>query len=123
MRWDDSKICVILGRLDLFSRSPEVTENYDRYRSALYQNKINIEDVIENKMQGASFKWMRNAFPYDVDGTRHYVIWSVTPLSTEKIREIAFLRVGGLEFVHFVNPGELQSVKKLWHAHILVKKS
>ena len=123
MHWDDSKICVMLGRLDLFSRSPEVMESYNQYRSALYQNKINIEDVIEKKMKGASIKWMRNAFPYDVEGARHYIIWSTTPLSNDKIREIALLRVGGMEFVHFVNPGEMQSVKKLWHAHILVKKS
>lgn len=123
MLWSDFKMCVTLGRFDLLSRSPSMRSKYEQYKDALHQNNIAIEDVIVKKMRGAPVKWMRNAFPYDVDGTRHYVIWSATPLKIEEIREIASFRTGALEFVAFVNPSEYRSIKRLWHAHVLVKKS
>lgn len=121
MRWDDAKLCAILDRHELFSRSKPVLEKYDEYKSTLVQNKINIEDVIFKNMKGANIKWMRNAFPYDVDGTRHYLLWSSIPLTNDKINEIASTHAGGREFLCFVNPGELRSVKGLWHAHCIVK--
>jgi len=121
MRWDDAKLCAILDRHDLFSRSKPVLEKYGEYRAALEQNKIKIEDVIRKNMKGASIKWMRNAFPYDINDTRHYLIWSVTPLTKEKIQEIALMHVGTMDYFVFVNPEELQSVNGLWHAHCLIK--
>ena len=120
MRWEDACMCVLLGRFDLFSRGKEVASKYDEYKNALQQNNISMEDVIIRKMKGADINWISNAFPYDVVGTRHYVVWSTTPLSDEKIREVASLRVGGREFIQFANPDELRSVRKLWHAHVLV---
>jgi len=122
MLWSDAKLCAILGRQDLFSRSKPVLEKYDEYRAALEQNKIKIEDVIRKNMKGASAKWMRNAFPYDVDESRHYLIWCEVPLTKEKIQEIASMHVGTLEYFVFVNPEELQSVNGLWHAHCLVRR-
>ena len=122
MRWDDAKLCAILDRHDLFSRSKPVLEKYDEYKSTLEQNKIKIEDVIRRNMKGEDIKWMRNAFPYDVDETRHYLIWSEVPLTKEKIHEVASMRTGTMEFFCFVNPEELQSVTCLWHAHCLVKR-
>jgi len=121
MRWDDAKLCAILDRHDLFSRSKPVLEKYDEYKSALDRNQIKIEDVIRKNMKGAPIKWMRNAFPYDVDGTRHYLIWSVVPLTKEKIQEVALMHVGTMDYFVFVNPEELQSVNGLWHAHCLIK--
>ena len=122
MRWDDAKLCAILDRHDLFSRSKPVLEKYDEYKSALEQNKIKIEDVIRKNMKGAPVKWMRNAFPYDVDESRHYLIWSEVPLTKEKIQEVASMHVGISEFFCFVNPEELQSVTGLWHAHCIMKR-
>ena len=52
MRWDDAKLCAILDRHDLFSRSKPVLEKYDEYKSTLEQNKIKIEDVIRRNMKG-----------------------------------------------------------------------
>ena len=121
MIWSDAKLCVMLGRTDLFTRGTSVLEKYDEYKDALVRNGIHIEDVIRKKMNGADVKWMRNAFPYDVVGTRHYLIWSTSPLEDEKIREIALMRTGTLEFITFVNPEEQKSVTGLWHAHCLIK--
>lgn len=121
MLWSDAKLCAILDRHDLFYRSKSVLEKYDEYKMALEQNKINIEDVIRKKMKGANTLFMRNAFPYDVDGTRHYIIWSQLPLNNDQIHDISSRHAGGREFLCFVNPDELQSVKGLWHAHCILK--
>ena len=122
MLWSDAKLCSILERYDLFSRSKPVLEKYEEYRSALERNQIKIEDVIRKNMKGENIKWMRNAFPYDVDESRHYLIWCEVPLTKEKINEIALMHVGTMEYFCFVNPEELQSVNGLWHAHVLVKR-
>ena len=52
MLWSDAKLCSILERYDLFSRSKPVLEKYDEYRSALERNQIKIEDVIRKNMKG-----------------------------------------------------------------------
>lgn len=122
MRWDDAKLCAILDRHELFSRSKPVLEKYDEYKMALEQNKIKIEDVIRKNMKGAGIKWMRNAFPYDINDTRHYLIWSVMPLTKEKIQEVALMHVGTADYFCFVNPEERQSVTGLWHAHCIVRR-
>ena len=122
MLWSDAKLCAILDRHDLFSRSKPVLEKYEEYKSALEQNQIKIEDVIRKNMKGAPIKWMRNAFPYDVDESRHYLIWSEVPLTKEKIQEVASMHTGTMDYFCFVNPEELQSVTGLWHAHCLVKR-
>lgn len=122
MLWSDAKLCAILDRHDLFSRSKPVLEKYDEYKAALEQNKIKIEDVIRKNMNGAGVKWMRNAFPYDVAESRHYLIWSEVPLTKEKIHEVASMRTGTMEYFVFVNPEERRSVTGLWHAHVLVRR-
>lgn len=121
MLWSDAKLCAILDRHDLFYRSKPVLEKYEEYKTTLEQNKIKIEDVILKNMKGADIKFWRNAFPYDVDGTRHYLIWCKVPLIKEKINEIALMHAGGREFFCFVNPEERQSVTGLWHAHCMIK--
>ena len=122
MLWSDAKLCAILDRQDLFSRSKPVLEKYDEYKNALERNQIKIEDVIRKNMKGDPIKWMRNAFPYDVDESRHYLIWSEVPLTKEKINEVALMHVGAMDYFVFANPEELQSVNGLWHAHVLVKR-
>jgi hypothetical protein len=122
MRWSDAKLCAILDRHDLFSRSKPVLEKYDEYKAALERNQIKIEDVIRKNMNGAPIKWMRNAFPYDVDESRHYLIWCEMPLAKEKIQEVASTHVGTLEYFCFINPEERRSVNGLWHAHCLVRR-
>jgi hypothetical protein len=120
MLFDDAVMCVALDRLDLFGRNSDVLEKYDEYKKVLAGNGININDVIRNKMNGASAKWMRNEFPYDVKGTEHYLVWSTKPLVINVVQNIARKRVGGREILCFVNPDNLQSVKDVWHAHVLV---
>jgi hypothetical protein len=121
MIWEDAEMCIILGRFDLFSRNKEILDKYAEYKEALQRNNIAIEDVIRKKMKGANITWMKNAFPYDVDNSLHYLIFSTLPLSKEKIREIASVWVGSADFMCFVNPKKLRSVQ-LWHAHCLIRR-
>ena len=121
MLWDDAKMCILMDRLDLFKRKKEVLEKYQEYIRAVNENGTSVREIILKKAMGKPIAWTRNEFPYDVEGASHYLIWSVTPLSDERIRDIAGRRAAGKEFVTFVNPDHLRSVKDLWHAHVLIK--
>lgn len=122
MLWSDAKLCILLGRLDLFRRRKDVLAKYEEYQNSLKRNNIQVKDVILRKMKGHPIAWMRNAFPYDVENTTHYLIWSTHgPLADDKIREIAIRHSHDREFLYFVNPEHLKSVKDLWHAHVFMK--
>ncbi|AGE56362.1 protein of unknown function (DUF3605) [Paramecium bursaria Chlorella virus NE-JV-1] len=120
MRFDDAKMCVLLDRLDLFSRKPDVLEKYEEYLRATRRNGIDVRDVIAKKMGGHRIAWMKNEYPYDVDDATHYLIWSTDPLDDGKIDEIISRHIGGREVVRFVNPENLKSVQDLWHCHVLI---
>lgn len=121
MLWDDATMCVLLDRLDLFTRKNDVLDAYHQYIDATEKNGISVKDVILKKMDGHPIAWMRNEFPYDVEDSTHYLIWSVDPLDKEKTREIASRHANGREHFVFVNPENLKSVKELWHAHVFIK--
>jgi len=123
MLWEDATMCVLLDRLDLFTRKKEVLEKYNQYCDALNRNGVTVSDVITKKMEGRPIAWMRNEYPYDVDNTRHYLIWSTYQLSNEKIKEIATRHSQGRKFICFVNPEYLRSVKNIWHAHVIIQDS
>ena len=120
MRWDDAKMCILLDRLDLFARKPDVLEKYHEYLNAMQRNGISVTDIIIKKMDGHPIAWMRNEYPYDVEDTTHYLIWSTEPLSNDKINEVATKHANSREFIQFVNPENLKSVKNVWHAHIFI---
>lgn len=123
MLWEDATMCVLLDRLDLFTRKKEVLEKYNQYCDALNRNGVTVSDVITKKMEGRPIAWMRNEYPYDVDNTRHYLIWSTYQLSNEKIKEIATRHAQGRKFICFVNPEYLRSVKNIWHAHVIINET
>lgn len=123
MIWEDATMCVLLDRLDLFKRKKEVLEKYNQYCDALNRNGVTVSDVITKKMKGRPIAWMRNEYPYDVDNTRHYLIWSTYQLSDEKIKEIATRHAQSQNFICFVNPEYLQSIKDIWHAHVIIQDS
>ena len=121
MKWEDAKFCILLDRLDLFRRSPDVLRQYDEYRQNLAANGIEIRDVILDKMRKRPVKWMKNAYPYDIEGAKHYLIWSTTPLENDLVRDFAEKYTGGREYLTFVNPVYKKSIPDIWHVHVLVK--
>lgn len=66
-----------------------------------------------------------NDFPYSVEeGIKHILIWSQLPLSPSYIEEILETNYGSktYEWVYFVNPPEIQSVRKLPHVHVFMRQ-
>ncbi|KAI9268828.1 hypothetical protein BDA99DRAFT_502761 [Phascolomyces articulosus] len=65
-----------------------------------------------------------NDFPYSTEpGIRHILIWSQSPLNESYVKEILEQHYDSqqLEWVYFVNPPELQSVRKLPHVHVFMR--
>lgn len=66
-----------------------------------------------------------NDFPYSVEeGIKHILLWSQIPLSQSYIEEILEANYGSktYEWVYFVNPPEIQSVRKLPHVHVFMRQ-
>ncbi|KAL0087993.1 hypothetical protein J3Q64DRAFT_1621695, partial [Phycomyces blakesleeanus] len=65
-----------------------------------------------------------NDFPYDVqEGISHILIWSRLPLTRSQIQQILEEKYGqeSWEWVFWVNPPEIQSVRKLPHVHVFLR--
>ena len=67
-----------------------------------------------------------NAYPYNLtDDIQHYILWSVDPLSTERMNEEAQKRLALIpgigtikKFVAYVNLPTEQSIPDIWHCHV-----
>lgn len=65
-----------------------------------------------------------NDFPYSVeDGIQHILLWSQIPLARDYIENILETNFGSqdYEWVYWVNPPEIQSVRKLPHVHVFMR--
>jgi hypothetical protein len=65
-----------------------------------------------------------NDFPYSVEeGISHILLWSQIPLASDYIEQILESNYGHklYEWVYFVNPPEIQSVRKLPHVHVFMR--
>ena len=71
--------------------------------------------------------WAKNEFPYHMDvDIQHNLVWSAAGAVSEE-RLLAFVDaqrplVGGWENLLFMNPPHLQSIRNVWHAHVLSRK-
>ncbi|KAI9478782.1 MAG: hypothetical protein EXX96DRAFT_572269 [Benjaminiella poitrasii] len=66
-----------------------------------------------------------NDFPYSVDpGIEHILIWSKEPLASDVVESILEKKYGSSiwEWVYFVNPPEWQSIPRLPHVHVFMRK-
>ncbi|KAG2449595.1 hypothetical protein HYH02_005128 [Chlamydomonas schloesseri] len=66
---------------------------------------------------------MRNEFGYYLEpGLEHINIWSSDrPLSPAVIEALISERLPCEAYLWFVNPPQYQSIKAIWHAHVMVK--
>jgi hypothetical protein len=65
----------------------------------------------------------RNDFPYALTpDIQHDVVWSFQPLEEAELVRFIASNIADREFVYFVNPPQLQSVKNLWHAHVFSRQ-
>jgi len=49
------------------------------------------------------------------------LLWSTKELSTDELSQQVADFVDTEQYVYFVNPPHLRSVRKVWHAHVLFK--
>jgi len=71
-------------------------------------------------LRGVRVAWLPNDFPYAFEeGIAHHIIWSTEQLSATELDAVIKAEVPGHETQWWVNPPALQSVRSLWHAHVL----
>jgi hypothetical protein len=144
--WKQLQSDVVLGKTELiFSRTPSMQTMYHnarQYVSTLHFRKYS--DYIKIKHLGFSTRickdgtlsarktrgslcslFIENEYPYAFvpeDNIKHYMIWSLTPLGNEDVNHV--IRDNNYEhsdYVWFVNDVANQSIKDLWHCHVLIK--
>ncbi|GAM27012.1 hypothetical protein SAMD00019534_101870 [Acytostelium subglobosum LB1] len=67
-----------------------------------------------------------NDFPYNIDeNIRHCVLWCLHPLTEEQARYHLENTLGlgtyGKEYLVFINPPHLQSIKDVFHYHVFIR--
>lgn len=130
------------GALRELRREPKEQEKYNRLVEDVLARYETIEDYILWKVfdlttsrprgesgklacvlppdLGRITKWRENEFPYWVEeNVRHHILWSTEPIADEEIVEMCDDFLKTKEYVYFVNPPNLRSVSRIWHAHVL----
>eukprot|EP00878_Enallax_costatus_P001268 GHUV01001412.1.p1 GENE.GHUV01001412.1~~GHUV01001412.1.p1 ORF type:complete len:207 (+),score=46.43 GHUV01001412.1:94-621(+) len=67
--------------------------------------------------------WHQNDFPYYFeDNVQHWLLWSTSgPLSHAAIEQETRQKFPDMDYLIFVNPAALQSIRDIWHCHVLVR--
>lgn len=103
----------------------DTLEKYGTIENYLLSTKL-FFDQVENDSKGRPpVIILPNDFPYSVaPGIHHILLWSQTPLTRDYIEEILESNYGHqmYEWVYFVNPPEIQSVRKLPHVHVFMRQ-
>ena len=106
-----------------FARSLFVTTQYQQLKDKLKEQNETLNTYVKQKyLQEISVNMVINDFPYDLEqGIGHYVLFAQHSLAPEVITEIITETFPGLTTLWFVNNPNQQSVKEVWHCHIMVK--
>jgi len=78
--------------------------------------------------QKVSISFVPNDFPYNVElDIEHWILWGLEKMDPEEVKlylDSKMVDVDGkvVPYVSFVNPPETQSVRNLFHVHVLFKK-
>ena len=94
---------------------------YGTIENYLLKTKLHFEPTTDKSRPSVII--LPNDFPYSVEaGIQHILIWSQTPLASSYIEEILQKNYGpSYEWVYWVNPPEIQSVRKLPHVHVFLR--
>ncbi|KAG0786665.1 hypothetical protein G6F57_015115 [Rhizopus arrhizus] len=95
----------------------ETIEKYKSIENYLIKEKLHFPDI------HPSYLILPNDFPYSVEpGTEHILIWSKEPLMSEFVEHLLEQEYGSnvWEWTYFVNPPELQSVRRFPHVHVFM---
>ncbi|KYQ91186.1 hypothetical protein DLAC_08102 [Tieghemostelium lacteum] len=66
-----------------------------------------------------------NDFPYSCEEPiSHWILWCLKPMSFDEAKQYLskfFNRTHGVDYLFFVNPHHLQSIKEVFHYHVFLK--
>jgi hypothetical protein len=95
---------------------------YGSIENNLLSTKLNFKPIVDEHCPPVII--LPNDFPYSVaEGISHILLWSQIPLARDYIEDILETNYSHTlyEWVYFVNPPEIQSVRKLPHVHVFMR--
>ncbi|KAI7900765.1 uncharacterized protein BX663DRAFT_476262 [Cokeromyces recurvatus] len=109
------------------------TDHVHSWEEIVHYATINKYGSVENYLlkekihfsSDSNFLILPNDFPYSIDpGIEHVLIWSKEPLAADFVESLLEKNYGSSvwEWVYFVNPPELQSIPRLPHVHVFMRK-
>ncbi|KAI9255980.1 hypothetical protein BY458DRAFT_589109 [Sporodiniella umbellata] len=125
--WEEIKQRVAKGQVHLLKRNRRDEKVYREW----IQKTLAVYGSIESYMIQERVKFpadqdyliLPNDFPYSVTpGIRHLLIWSRKPLEKPWVESLLAANFQGWETTFFVNPPELQSIRRLPHVHVFMRK-
>ncbi|CEP19289.1 hypothetical protein [Parasitella parasitica] len=132
--WDEVYHYVSTNQIKSIHRSKQVQTVYNQWmrdtlskygsiENYLLSTKLHFEPIQDKDRPPVII--LPNDFPYSVEkGIQHILLWSQIPLSRDYIEHILESNYGSAnyEWVYFVNPPEIQSVRKLPHVHVFMRQ-
>ncbi|KAI8637850.1 hypothetical protein BD408DRAFT_406121 [Parasitella parasitica] len=132
--WDEVHYYVSTNQIKSIHRSKQVQAVYNQWmedtlskygsiENYLLSTKLRFEPIQDRNRPPVVI--LPNDFPYSVEaGIQHILLWSQIPLSRDYIEHILESNYGHkqYEWVYFVNPPEIQSVRKLPHVHVFMRQ-
>ncbi len=123
MNWVDLTRCIHNGTPTCeFPRSLSVTNQYQQLKDKLTEQNETLNSHVKRKyLHETSVNMVANDFPYDLEEyIGHYVLFAQHSLAPEVITEIIAETFPGLTTLWFVNNPHQQSLKEVWHCHVMV---
>jgi hypothetical protein len=115
----------------------KIKEEYQSISDFILHSKFKIP-LVEGTVNGGSVKkrvvtptkedlekiiFEVNDFPYaKEDDVSQHLIWSMKPLSEERIISILNDKLPNSEYVYFINPPHLRSIREVYHVHVFSRK-
>ena len=148
--WEEILFLAQSNRLGQFHRLESVTNKYNMHMSRYKDIYHTPEDMILHRILNYPSYWkyddcsrslkrtvdvqsittnhtafVPNEFPYNIDpNIKHYLLWSFRPLTPREIREKIEDHIASdqYEYVYFINPNNLKSIKNIPHVHVMIRK-
>lgn len=142
--WNELKEIIEKKEFEKLGRFPEELQKYKMILNQIKEEFFTIDDFILYKffkfpyqIQNGKKKiiflktediqkkiLVLNDFPYAIEeGIQHYLLWSLHELTLLEIEE--FLKqtfsIQKKDYLYFINPENLKSIKNIFHIHIFVK--
>ncbi|KAI8089214.1 uncharacterized protein BX664DRAFT_296778 [Halteromyces radiatus] len=98
---------------------------YGTIENYLLTTKLKFPPSSSESSESPSVIILPNDFPYSVEkGIDHILVWSQVPLKPDYVEHVLQNNYDQTkwEWVYFVNPPEIQSVKKLPHVHVFLRR-